>query len=362
MGVEEEFFVVDPATRNLAAGGLPNMAELLAGNGADFAAEFQVATVESRTGVCGSLRQVRAELRALRGTLVRVASAAGLSVVSAGLLPTADWRTAEIVRKPRYDQCLDQYRDVVRRRITCGCHIHIGVPDRELAVQVLNRIQPWLPVFLALSAGSPFYEGADTGYHTFRSMLWGGFPAAGPPPVCASYREYREQIQLLLDSGAIVDDGNLYWDARLGLRYDTVEFRIADACTTVDETVLQAGLARALVLTCVTDIQSERPPPEVPPVLLRAAMWRAGRSGLDGELIDVTTGERMPAACLLDRLVDHVREALKELGDWEEVNDLLDLVQQAGTSARRQLAIFAASGRLTDVVDQLVTETTRELE
>ncbi|WP_250212567.1 carboxylate-amine ligase [Acrocarpospora catenulata] len=351
MGVEEEFFIVDPATGNLAADGLPNMAELLAGNGQSFAAEFQVATVESRTGVCGSLGQVRAELLALRGTLVRAAADAGLAVAAAGLLPTADWRTARIVRKPRYDQCLDQYRDVVRRRITCGCHVHVGVPDRELAVQVLNRVQPWLPVFLALSASSPFYEGADTGYHAFRSMLWGGFPAAGPPPVCASHREYREQIRLLLDSGAIVDEGNLYWDARLGLRHDTVEFRVADACSTVDETVLQAGLARALVLTCVNDIQSERRPPSVPPALLRAAMWRAGRSGLDGDLIDAVTGERLPAARLLRRLVDHVREALKDLGDWAEVTDLLDLAQRAGTSSRRQLETFAATGRMTDVVD-----------
>jgi carboxylate-amine ligase len=365
--VEEEFFIVDPLTRNLAPDGLPDIGALVNGNSPSngkyhgFDHEFQLATVETRTDICGNLRQVRAELRELRADLARAASDSGLSVVASGTLPPADWRTARIMRKPRYDQCLEHYREVVQRRLTCGCHVHVGIEDRELAVQVLNRVQPWLHVFLALSASSPFYEGADTGYQTYRGLLWGGFPAAGPPPFCGSYQEYADNIRLLLETGSILDTGNIYWDARLGTRYATLEFRIADSCTSLDEAVLQAGLARALVLTCIDEIRSGRTPLPCRPGLIRAAAWQAARWGLDGDLIDVTAEKRVAAPVMLDRLIEYTREALKELGDWDEVTELLERTMRRGTSARRQLGALARAGRLHDVVDELAAETIQQL-
>ncbi|GIH22153.1 putative glutamate--cysteine ligase 2 [Acrocarpospora phusangensis] len=351
----------------LAPEGLPNIGDLLASCASEpdayhgFDHEFHVSTVETRTDVCHSLRQVRGELKKLRGTLTDTASEAGLSVLSAGTMPNADWRTTRLVRKPRYDRCFEHYRDVVQRRVTCGCHVHVGIADKELAVQVLNRVQPWLPMFLAVSASSPFYDGADTGYQSFRNPLWAGFPIGGPPPLFDSHAEYAEHVRQLLEIEALTDMGNLYWDARLGTHFPTLEFRIADACTTVDETVLIAGLARALVLTCIDEIQAERPPVPTSPPMIKAATWRAARSGMNGDLIDPMTAEHIPAADMLDRFMHYIQEALKDLGDWEEISHLASQILTTGTSSHRQHRTLTTTGHLPDVIDELITETTREL-
>lgn len=363
IGVEEEFFVFDPATRDLAVEGLPNFDLLKQQNNLDseiygFDHEFQSSIVESRTGICQDLNQVRIQIQELRHVLVGSALESELFVFAAGTLPLGNWRTAQITNKPRYEEIAQHYREVVQRRATCGCHVHIGIADRDIAVQVLNRVRPWLATLLALSASSPFYEGNDTGYQSFRSLLWGGFPVAGTPSAFSSHKDYLEKIQTLIDTGSILDAGHIYWDARLGVRYDTLEFRIADACTTVDEVILQAGLCRALALTCINEIKNNRPLPAAQPELTRAATWRAARSGLDGNLIDVAEKEQVSATIMLDRLLNYVRNALEELGDWDEVVSLADQTRQRGTSARRQHQVLARTGRLEDVVNELAVETT----
>lgn len=272
-------------------------------------------------------------------------------------MPLGNWRTARVTKKPRYEQIAQHYREVAQRRTACGCHVHIGIADRDIAVQVLNRVQPWLPILLALSASSPFYDGADTGYQSSRTLLWGGFPVAGMPNIFSSHKEYLAKVQILIDTGSILDPGNIYWDARLGIKYDTLEFRIADACTTVDEAILQAALCRALVLTCINEIANNRPLHAVQPELLRAATWRAARSGLDDDLIDVVAEEKVTATIMLDRLLNYLRDTLEELGDWDEIVDLADQTRQRGTSARRQHQVLARTGRLEGVVDELAVET-----
>jgi len=357
--VEEEFFLFDPLDRSLANGGLPNLGAIQHERSGipAFDHEFQASIVESRTGICPDLQQVRRELETLRRALVRAATESDLSVLSAGTMPLASWRTARVTQKARYRQIAQHYREVVHRRATCGCHVHVGIADRDLAVQVINRVRPWLPVLLALSTSSPFYESADTGYQSSRNLLWGAFPVAGGPGLHNSYKDYDDKVALLIATGAILDVGHVYWDARVGTKYETVEFRIADACTTVDETVLQAGLCRALALTSLREIACDRPIPAVEPELIRAASWRAARSGLDDCLIDVIATEQVPAAELLDRLLHYLRDALEELGDWEEIVDLVQQTRNRGTSARRQHQVLARSGRLEDVVDELAAET-----
>ncbi|WKX13530.1 glutamate--cysteine ligase [Streptomyces sp. NL15-2K] len=357
IGVEEEFFVVDPRTRDLALQGIPNFEELEGGDIRGFDREFQEAVVESRTGVCEDLSQVRTEVQDLRKTLARAASEGGLSVVSAGTLPTADWRIARTTKKVRYEEISQHYHDVVHRRLTCGCHVHIGIKDRDLAVQVLNRVLDWLPSLLAISASSPFYEGFSTGYQSYRSLLWGGFPVAGPPPVHNSHTQYVDTIQTLIKSGAILDEGHVYWDVRLGIKFNTLEFRIADACTDPGDTVLQAGLCRALVLTCMREIENGLPHMPARPELLRAATWKSARSGLNDALIDVRTGELMPADVLLRRLLEYLEIALRDLGDWDTVRQLTEKIRRQGTSAQRQCRAFASAGRLECVVDRLIKDT-----
>jgi glutamate---cysteine ligase / carboxylate-amine ligase len=360
VGVEEEFHVYDPVRRCLALGGLPGLTDLqrrypgIAG----FDNEFQASMVESRTGVCDSLEMVRAELESLRDDLVGTAAASGLAVLSAGTMPTVDWRIVPVTPKPRYLAILDHYREIARRRNTCGCHVHVGVPDRELATQVLGRVWPWLPTLLALSASSPFTEYTDTGYHSARSLLWSTFPVAGMPGRFASYAEYTARVSALVEDGLIPDEGNVYWDARLGLNYATLEFRVADACSTVDEAVLQAALCRALVATGIRETMAGDPVPDVRPELYRAAVWRAARSGTEGTLLDLRTGRATPAWTAVGALLDHVADALHESGDWHEVRRLLIGTRTTGTSSQRQRATYARTGILEDVTDHLVAETT----
>jgi glutamate---cysteine ligase / carboxylate-amine ligase len=362
IGVEEEFFVFDRVSRNFAPDGLPGFNLLTQQNLSDdgisrFDHEYQLSIVESRTGICRDLKQTQAEIQELRHMLIRVTAGSELLILAAGTLPLGSWRSARIMKKPRYQEIDEHYREVARRRATCGCHVHIGIPDRDIAVQVLNRVQPWLPTLLALSASSPFYDEVDTGYQSFRSLLWGSFPVAGTPPLFSSYKDYLEKIQTLIDTGSILDQGHTYWDARLGVKYNTLEFRLADACTTVDEVILQVGLCRALALTCINEITNNRPPTAARPELIRAATWRAARSGLDGELIDVVAKEKVTATVMLDRFLSYLRNALEELGDWDEIVNLVEQAQQRGTCARRQHQVLARTGRLEDVVDALAAET-----
>jgi carboxylate-amine ligase len=362
IGVEEEFFVFDRVERDFAPNGLPGFNLLKEQNHSDggicrFDDEFQLSIVESRTGICRNLKQVQVEVQELRHMLIRATTGSELAIVAAGTLPLGSWRSARIMNKPRYEEIDRHYHEVARRRATCGCHVHIGIADRDVAVQVLNRVQPWLPTLLALSTSSPFYEEADTGYQSFRSLLWGGFPVAGVPRPFRSYQEYLRRIQVLIDTGSILDPGHTYWDARLGVKYNTLEFRLADACTSVGEVLLQAGLCRALVLTCLNEVENNRPLSAAQPELIRAATWRAARSGLDGELIDVVAEEKVTAPTMLDRFLTYLRNALEELGDWEEIVDLVDQTRQRGTSARRQHHVLARTGRLEDVVHSLAVET-----
>ncbi len=363
IGVEEEFFIVDPATRGLSALGLPlfdrlkRRAPSFDGVSYGFDNEYQLSIVESRTRICEYLSEAREEILGLRRALIQTATHSDLSIVSSGTLPLANWRTARATKKPRYQQIGEHYRDVVERRATCGFHVHIGIPDQDLAVQVLNRIRPWLPILLALSVSSPFYDGADTGYESSRYLLWGGFPVAGLPDRHDSHNNYSRRIEQLIATGSIMDRGQVYWDARLGTRYPTLEFRIADGCPRVDTAVLQAGLARALVLASMQEIERGQLEPAVIPDVYRAAAWRAARSGLQGDLIDVLAVERVPAPQMVDRFLDHLRPALEELGDWDEILELVESNRRLGTSAYRQRTVFQCTKRLEEVVDALVIET-----
>jgi glutamate---cysteine ligase / carboxylate-amine ligase len=362
LGVEEEFFVVDPVMREVVTDGRPvleplDQQGLVGGQGGSYDQELQLSMIESRTPVCQSLDQVRAELQRLRARLVQAAAQAGRWVVSAGSLPVADWRGQRITPKPRYQHLAQMYQQVARHQVICGCHVHVGISDQETAVEVLNRVRPWLPALLAISASSPFWMGRDTGYASYRAILWGDWPMAGMPHLHRSAAEYQGVVQSLIETGTIADAGQIYWDVRLGVAHDTVEFRTADACTTVEEAVLQAGLCRALVRTCLDEAVCGQPLPDVRPELLQAAKWRAARFGFDDDLIDVLAVEAVPAPVLLGRFLGYLRPALEDVEDWGKIDALVEQTQRCGISAQRQRRAFAHAQRLEDVVDLLVTET-----
>lgn len=352
IGVEEEFHVVD-----LDSGALvPDGASILPDRD-DFTHELQQSCVETRTAVCTTLDELRDELVRLRGRLVAAAEQAGLGVVSAGTVPVADLEAQRITPSPRYEHLLQHYRHMAREQLICSCQTHIGFDDRDEAIAVMNQVRPWLPCLLALSASSPFWLGSDTGYASYRTQVWRRWPTAGIPEAFDSYEEYQEMTRLLVDCGGIGDPGMLYWDVRPSAHIDTLEFRVADACPTIDETLLQTALARGLARTEHEALLAGAPTLQVRTELLRLSSWRAARFGLDGELVEPLTVSAQPARVLVERLLMRIRPALEEAGDWPFVREQVDRLLTDGGSAQRQRAVLERRGDPRDVVAALVAET-----
>lgn len=358
IGVEEEFHLVDPQTRRLR----PAVAAVLERGrrrlGEDVDAELLPSQVEVRTPVCSSLAEVRTAVVRLRHELGQAAAEAGCRLAASGTHP---WQAQvpEVTRKQRYEEMADRFGIIAREQVVCGCHVHVGIADPEIAISAMNRARPWLATLLALSANSPFWCGEDTGYASFRTQVWSHWPSAGPPGFFASREEYDEVMAALVDVGVLRDLGMLYWDVRPAQELDTLEFRVADACLSVDESVMLAGLTRALARTCTEAASRDEPVEHVGVELLRAAHWRAARSGLDGDLVDVDARRPVPAGEQVRRLLDHVGPALAEHGDVAEVTALVAQTLGRGTGAARQRAAYQRRGNLDDVVDLIVRESSQ---
>jgi carboxylate-amine ligase len=358
VGVEEEFLLVDAATRRLVprAERVLAAARTAAGPGAQVDHELQLSQVETGTAVCHTLEEVHDELVRLRRAVLAGAEREGCVIASAGTFPLPLGDGSDITPEPAYQRLERDYQLVAREQVVCGCHVHVGLADAESAIQVLNRARTWLPVLRALGVNSPFWMGDDTGYASFRTEIWSRWPTAGTPHVFGSRAEYDRLVDDLLQTGAVDAPARIYWDLRPSARFDTLEFRVTDAFLTVDETVMTAGLVRALVRT-LHDGLSGAPPSLPRPELVRAASWRAARFGTEGELIDLERGRSVPAAQLVDRLLALVRPALEDAGEWHGVHGQVERVLAEGTGATRQRRALARSGRLEDVVDLIVAET-----
>src|SRR5882762_8391293 len=284
IGVEEEFHAVDLATRQAA----PEVDALLARLGTEsFAPELQRSLVETNTPPCETLDQLRAELVRLRGELAGVADPLGLGVVAAGSVPLTNPSDTDVSHGARYARMQREYQMLAREQHICGVQVHVDVPDRDVAVAVVQRVAPWLPVLLALSASSPYWQGTDSGYASSRTLVWQRWPTAGPPGPMSSAAEYDALIAALIASGTISDPGMVYFDVRPSAHVPTVELRICDACPLVDDVVLIGGLFRALVGAARAEIDAGAPPPNIRHELLRAATSRAARAGLESDLVDL---------------------------------------------------------------------------
>jgi carboxylate-amine ligase len=361
LGVEEEFHVADAASRMLTPGG----EIVLNAVGTDrfapkqFTSEIYLSMVEAATVVCHTLDEVRNQVRALREELCTTAAAHGLFILASGIMPLTLQREQHITPDPRYHLIERVHQQVSREMMACGMHVHVGIEDREEAVQVLNHVRGYLAPLLALSANSPFWEARDTGFASYRTVLWGRWPSAAIPESFADAAEYDAVGQMLADSGAIVDLGQIYWDLRLSTKHPTLEFRVADVCMTVDEAVLQAGLCRALVRTAREQIGRGVAPPVIRPEALRAAKWRAARFGLEDRLFDPFTFGLLPASDVVHAMLEHLRPALESEGDWEEIHEMVNALLASGSGAARQRAAFTREGRLEDTIDLIVRSTCR---
>jgi YbdK family carboxylate-amine ligase len=351
LGVEEEYHLVDPATGELAT-----RAEVLPNDGY-VKGELQASQLEIGTRVCHTLTELRRDLVKARKAAGRAAAQSGAAIMAAGTHPFARWRDLQRVPLPRYDVMANRFGALADRQNICGRNVHVSVPDLSTALAIMNRARPYLPVLAALSSSSPFHEGVDTGFASFRTMWWSVWPTAGIPPVMPSVAAY-EQVVADLTAGGLIDDAStLYWDVRPSIHYPTVEFRAADVCPDIEVAVLYAGLVRSLVRTLMRDL--ERDVPDLSDATLTAARWRAAREGIRGGLCDPLSGAVRPAAVVIRRVVAQVEPDLREHGEFTLVNRMVNRVINRGTSADRQRAQFARRKDLRQVVRSLVGETMR---
>ena len=360
LGVEEEYQVVDPETRELRSQGgrVVERARREVVGDADVAAELMESQVEGVRAVCRTLAAVRDEVLRLRRAVIRAAGE-GARIAAASTHPFSHWREQVVTPKERYRVLIEAYQQLAQEQLVFGFHVHVGIKDAESAVRVMNRLRVWLAPLLALSANSPFWLGEDSGYASYRTQVWGRFPVSGPPGLFASRAEHDALVESLVTTETIEDATKIYWDARLPEKTRTIEVRVADVCPTVDEAVMLAGLCRALVRSCFERDGREEPYPAVRPELLTAAHWRASRHGLEGELVDLEEARVVPAGYIIQRLLDFTRPALEEFGDWDEVSGIVRETLKHGNGAARQRAVYRRTGRLEAVVDMLVEETAR---
>jgi carboxylate-amine ligase len=354
VGVEEEFHILDLVTRQL----VPRAGEILERLPPDrFTAELLKSVVETNSRPAVDLEDLRADLVDLRHRLALAAEPLGLGPVAAGTVPIVDTAILGISRDPRYLQMTEEYQILAREQVICGAQVHVDVADRDVAMAVVARVAQWLPMLLALSASSPFWMGADSGYASMRTMVWQRWPTAGVAGPFQTAAEYDQLVADLVKSGVISDPGMVYFDVRPSAHLPTVELRICDACPDVDTVILIAGLFRGLVSHAIARIAAGEPVTPPRAELLRAATWRAARSGLEGDLVELTGAGPVPAEELLSRLMLEIRPDLEAAGDWDLMNGLAAAAIGRGSAAARARRSFLRRGLLTDVADLLLAET-----
>ncbi|WP_107656093.1 glutamate--cysteine ligase 2 [Nocardia suismassiliense] len=355
VGVEEEFLLADPETGAPAAKNV-EVAQTAAELGIDLQLELTRCQVETSTGVHTDSAELAKELRDLRCGVAACAEKNGALLLAVAIPPTVP-NKFPVTDTPRYQRIAESFGMLAHEQGLCGCHVHVAVPDRDTALQVSNFLRPWLPLFLALTANSAIYRGADTGFASWRSILWRRWPSAGPPPYFESARDYDAMVAIMLSSGSILDKKMVYWDVRPSSTFPTVEIRVSDVPATTEETVLLATLVRAAVLTARMSLAQHRSAPSVSAEMLRAAYWKAARTGLDGDLLDPMCGRIVPARDLIAEFIDYVGPALDELGDRRLVTDSLTAVLVRGNGAMRQLNAFRKRREVGDVVAELASAT-----
>lgn len=356
IGVEEEFLLVDPVTgRNLPVGDQVRAA-LPSGVRANSRPEVRRSMLELVTGVCTDLGDVRRQLTTERRAAARAAAAAGARLVAIGATPVAEEDRA-VTPTARYRRISERFGPIARDPAVCGQHVHVGVPDRETAVQVCNRLRLSLPVIQSLTGNSPLFEGADTGHASWRCVQLLRWPSEAPTPYFANAADYDATVAELITSGVLLDEGMVYWYARVSARYPTVEIRVADVCTDVDDAVLVTALIRAAVATAIDEVASGRPDANPRDCLVAAAHWRAAHDGLTGDLLDLRTGHLRPAWELVGELFEDLEPALSRMGDRELVVDGLDRMRAEGDGATRQRRLLHGTGDIRAVLTTLASWT-----
>ncbi|WP_329030261.1 glutamate--cysteine ligase [Streptomyces sp. NBC_01423] len=357
VGVEEELLLVDEQSGDPQAlsTAVLALAERRADGDSVFESELHRQQLEFATEPRADMRELADEILRWRAEAARSAAEAGGAVAA---LATSPLPVSPVIGEgERYRWLADKFGLTTQEQLTCGCHVHVSVESDEEGVAVLDRIRPWLAVLLALSANSPFWQGQDTTYGSYRSRVWGRWPSSGPVEVFGSARRYHDEVQSLVDTGVLRDKGMIYFDARLSHRYPTIEVRVADVCLEPADAVLLATLARGLVETAARAWRAGDPPEPYGVGLLRMAAWQAGRSGLEGPLLHPATMRPASAPDVVRALLAHVRDALEDSGDLAAAEEGIEQLLKRGTGARIQRDALERTGSFRDAVAECVTRT-----
>ncbi|MGI8968157.1 MAG: carboxylate-amine ligase [Chloroflexota bacterium] len=358
VGIEEEFQLIDPETRNLQS----SVTEILA-EGQDLLKDqlkqemFQ-AMVEVGTVICHDVEEARVEVSRLRGAVAGLAHNAGARLVAAGTHPFASWQDLDITDDERYLQLAENLQDIVRSVSVYGLHVHVGIDDRDRAIEIMNEIRYFLPHLLALSVNSPFWEGRDTGIKSYRSVIWGRMPRSGVPDHFSSWDEYRHFLETLLKTRSIDEPKKIWWDIRPHPHFNTLEFRVCDMPTSMEVTIVLAALFQALVAKLSVLRSRNLGFRTYQRSLIAENRWRAMRYGLSGDMIDFGKPAEVPARALMLELLEFVDDVVDELGSRAALAPIHDILDN-GTGADRQLAVYQQTGDLKAVVDYLAEETMR---
>ncbi len=355
LGVEEEFVLLDPSTGATVLAG-PELVRMLGGE-PGVQQELMRFQVETGTRVCTSLDEVGGELIRLRRLAADAAVRLGCRLVASGVAPYRTPGLDAVTSQPRYQELARRYGPVVADAGTCACHVHVGVPSRDLGVQVLARLRPWLAPLLAVTANSPIAGGHDTGWASWRYVIQSRWPTAVPPAAWPDAAAYDTAVRRLIGRGAALDERSVYFLARLSPRYPTIEVRVADVCLDASTAVLMAGLTRALVATALAEARRGMPAAAPPARQVAAALAAAARHGLAGAGADPVTGQAIDATTLRARLLEHVHPALSDHGDTQTITRLLRRLDDRGTGADRQRALFTSAASTPTFITALARAT-----
>ncbi|MGF1462866.1 MAG: carboxylate-amine ligase [Maricaulaceae bacterium] len=369
LGVEEEYLLVDPESRDLARDPpealFDEAAQVL---GSAVTHEFLRCQIEIATPVCQNIADARRHLIAARGAIARVARRHGLALMAASTHPFADWGEQLHTPKPRYDRLDKDMQGAIRRMLICGMHVHVGIEDPELRVDLMNQIGYFLPHLLALSASSPFWQGRIMGMKSYRTCVWDGMPRSGLPGRFTSWGEYQRVVKKLVDAGLMEDASKIWWDARPSGRFPTLEMRITDVCTRLEDALCIAAIYQSVIRFLLRLRHKNQRWRVYPMALLSENRWLAQRVGVGGQLLDLGRGQLTAFPALVEELIELVGEDADALGCAKELAHARTIVDR-GSAACRQLALYDAERKagasekdaLKTVVDFLLAETVADV-
>jgi carboxylate-amine ligase len=356
LGIEEEFAIVDPKTRELRS----HIQEILEGGKVmlkeQIKPEMHQSVVELGTQICQSIVEARAHVTDLRSKLAELAGRSGLKIASVGTHPFSHWRDQLITQGERYQEIVKDMQQLARANLIFGLHVHVGIPDRETAIHVMNQARYFLPHIYALSVNSPFWVGQNTGLKGYRLKIFERFPRTGIPDAFESLSEYEDYCKLLVKTGCVDNAKKIWWDIRLHPFFDTLEVRVCDAQSRVDDTLAMAALIQAIIAK-LHKLQWQNMSFRIyRRRLIDENRWRASRYGIDGKLIDFGKETEVETRGLLNELLEFISTEVNELGSKNEMAHV-ERIMREGTGADRQLGAWEHTRNMKGVVDQIVAET-----